>query len=345
MRGSAIRFDDWGNRFVCNIRNPSQHVLLPSRYLARNPYLPVASAIHDVSVGGDNVPVYRISPPEPWRAVRAERWASEADSRHPRSEMVAEGYITSTSGITVYRGAAYPARYRNNLFMGEVSGNLVHRQTLVPDGVTFIARRADENTEFVRSTDNWFRPVNFVNAPDGTLHVLDMYRETIEHPWSIPDDIKALLDLESGRDRGRLYRLAPPGFKVPKPPRLGSASTVELVQTLENPNSWWRETAQRLLFERRDPAAVPLLKRLLRESHEPLARLHALHTLDGLQSLGDDDLLLAMEDPAAGIREHAVLLAEPRLKDNPALSEPVLSLCRRFRYARPLPGGFHAGRS
>jgi putative membrane-bound dehydrogenase-like protein len=319
-------FDDWGNRFVCNIRNPSQHVLLPSRYLARNPYLPVASAIHDVSEGGDNIPVYRISPPEPWRAVRAERWASEADGRYPRSETRAEGFITSTSGITVYRGSAYPARYRDNLFMGEVSGNLVHRQTLEPDGVTFIARRADPQTEFVRSTDNWFRPVNFVNAPDGTLHVLDMYRETIEHPWSIPDDIKAFLDLESGRDRGRLYRLAPPGFQVPKPPRLGSASTAELVAALANRNSWWRETAQRLLVERQDAAAAPLAKTLLRESSEPLGRLHALYTLAGIHSLDDDDLLLALRDSVPGVREHGVLLAEPRLNDKPALRERVLAL-------------------
>ena len=32
-----------------------------------------------------------------------------------------------------------------------------------------------------------------------------MYRETIEHPFSIPEPIKKHLDLTSGRDRGRLY--------------------------------------------------------------------------------------------------------------------------------------------
>src|SRR5437667_5657001 len=90
----------------------------------------------------------------------------------------------------------------------------------------------------VASTDNWFRPVNFINAPDGTLHVVDMYRENIEHPWSIPDDIHAALHLESGRERGRLWRLTPPNFKTPKPPRLGRPTTAELTATLENPNSW-----------------------------------------------------------------------------------------------------------
>src|SRR5262249_46184733 len=150
-----------------------------------------------------------------------------------------------------------PPEYHGNVFLGEVAGNLVIRKLLKPDGVTFTATRAEDKVEFLTSTDNWFRPVNFVNAPDGTLHVLDMYRETIEHPWSIPDDIKAHLDLESGRDRGRIYRLTPPGFKMPPPPRLGNASTEELVACLTNPNSWWRETAHRLLYERQDKAAVP----------------------------------------------------------------------------------------
>src|SRR4030095_8519087 len=98
------------------------------------------------------------------------------------------------------------------LFVGDAGGNLIQRKFLERRGAGFCATRADAGVEFVASTDNWFRPVNFVNAPDGTLHVLDMYRETIEHPASIPDDIKAQLDLRSGRDRGRIYRLAPPGF-------------------------------------------------------------------------------------------------------------------------------------
>src|SRR5262249_7432539 len=150
------------------------------------------------------------------------------------------------------------------------------------------------------------------NAPDGTLHVLDMYRETIEHPWSIPDDLKALLDLESGRDRGRIYRLSPPNFKVPPPPRLGKSSTTELVAALENPNSWWRDTAHRLLYQRQDYSAVEPLRRLLNESKSPLARLHALWSLQGFGQLSDTDLSRALSDPMGGVREHGVRLSESR---------------------------------
>jgi putative membrane-bound dehydrogenase-like protein len=319
-------FDDWGNRFICNIRNPVQHVVLPNRYLARNPYLPVEGAIHDCAEAGDQLPVYPISEPEPWRVIRAKRWGSETDRKYPRSETTASGSVTSSSGVTVYRGGTYPEAYRGNVFLGEVAGNLIHRQTLEPDGVTFVAKRADAKSEFVRSRDNWFRPVNFVNAPDGTLHVLDMYRETIEHPWSIPDDIKALLDLRSGRDRGRIYRLAPPGFRAGAPPRLGDATVGQLVDYLNSPHSWTRETAHRLLFERQDEAAVGPLRALLRDGRTAVGRLHAMWSLAGLNGLRAEDVAVGLANASGRVREHAAAVAESRFDSDKVLLDAVLAL-------------------
>lgn len=327
--------DDWGNRFLCNIRNPAQHVVFDGTLASRNPFVPVPNPVFDARESGDTLPVKRISPIEPWRDLRARRWVAE-NNHVPRSELVAGGVFTSAAGITIYRGAAYPEEYRGQAFIAEVANNLVQRQTVVKDGVTFRIENADQDVEFIASTDLWFRPVNFINAPDGTLHVVDMYRETIEHPWSIPDDIRAKLDLESGRDRGRLYRLSPPGFKVPKPPRLGAASTPELVATLENPNSWWRETAQRLLFERQDQSAVAPLRALLADSRSELARLHALWALDGLSALRNEDVVRGLADKAAGVREHAVRLAAPRMGESAELRARVFALARdpeiRVRY-------------
>src|SRR5437773_145997 len=60
-------FDDWGHRFLCDIRNPAQHVVLPQRYLSHHPYLPARSALNDMAESGDQLPVYRISQPELWR--------------------------------------------------------------------------------------------------------------------------------------------------------------------------------------------------------------------------------------------------------------------------------------
>src|SRR5437016_12947326 len=159
-------FDDWGHRFLCDIRNPAQHIVLPQRYLARNPYLAAGSPLHDMAESGDQLPVYRISQPELWRVLRAKRWAGERDIVMPRSELVGAGVVTSSSGITSYRGAAYPEKYRGNVFVCECAGNLLYRLQVTPAGPSFKAARVDGQAEMVASTDNWFPPVNFVNAPD-----------------------------------------------------------------------------------------------------------------------------------------------------------------------------------
>lgn len=336
--------DDWGNRFVCSNSNHIEHVLLPSRYLDRNPYLAVSEVRRSIAREGPAARVFRTSPPEPWRILRQIRRAEAAGYKlvqqpdggwkfepigpkptQPPPEYPV-GYFTSATGVTIYRGDAYPPEYRGNVFVGDVGGNLVHRKTLSPQGVGFVAERADVDTEFITSTDNWFRPVNFVNAPDGTLFVLDMYRETIEHPHSIPEDIKAHLDLESGFDRGRIYRLAPPGFRVRPVPRLSRWSTAELVAALESPNAWERTTADRLLWERADEGTAELLVKLLHSSKQPLARLHALWLLEALQALTPDLLLEALADPHAGVREHAVRLSEPHLNASAELARRVAAL-------------------
>jgi putative membrane-bound dehydrogenase-like protein len=317
----GLSFDDWGDRFVCSNSNHIEQVVLEERYLRRNPYFAASNPIRTIAKEGPAAPVFRKSPPEPWRVVRTRRRVSDPAMLRtlPFTEQFAVGYFTSAAGVTIYRGDAYPPEFRGNAFIGDVGGNLVHRKTLHRDGASVIAERADQNTEFLTSTDNWFRPVNFVNAPDGTLFVLDMYRETIEHPFSIPDDIKSHLDLQSGDDRGRIYRLVPPGNREFRFAPLGGLGSGELVRQLESSNAWNRETAQRLIVERHDLAAVGPLERLARESDAPLGRLHALCTLDGLDALSDAVLLTGLADHEARLRAHAVRLSEGRFKRSPAL--------------------------
>jgi putative heme-binding domain-containing protein len=109
---------------------------------------------------------------------------------------------------------------------------------------------------------------------------------------------------------------------------LGSATTAELVAALDHPNSWWRETAQRLIFERQDKSAVKALRSLLRKSRTPQGRLHALWTLEGLQALTADDLLGPLQDVEAGVRAQALKLAESGIKASAALHDRVLALAK-----------------
>jgi putative membrane-bound dehydrogenase-like protein len=322
-------FDDWGHRFTCNNSNHARQIVLPARYLERNPALTYPPAVIDIAVEGPAAPVFRASQGEPWRLVRTRQRAADPvlSRRLPATELVATGFFTSATGVTVYRGSAYPPEYHGNLFVGDVGGNLVHRKIVFPDGAAFRARRADEKSEFLRSTDNWFRPVNFANTPQGTLLILDMYRETIEHPLSIPEPIKRHLDLTSGKDRGRLYELVSSQPRPRRPqPKLKAAPSIELVPLLADADSWWRETAQRLLFERQDRSVKGLLESMVKDRPNPLGRLHAIWTLDLLGVLDPAIILLGLDDPDARVREQVVRVAESRLSSLPTLKEKILRL-------------------
>jgi putative membrane-bound dehydrogenase-like protein len=328
-------FDDWGNRFVCNNSNHLEQIVYPLRYIERNPQLAFSAFIRTIAKEGAAAPVYRISPPEPWRVVRTARRAADPAYRNrlPATELVVTGFFTSATGVTVYRGGAYPPEFQGNVFIGDVGGNLVHRKRLVAaeNSVSLVGERTEEHVEFLASTDNWFRPVNFVNAPDGTLYILDMYRETIEHPASIPDDIKEHVDLESGYDRGRIYRLVSPGMLRFKPPKMNGLSTAELVAQLASPHGWVRDTAHRLIWERQDSAAAAPLRELLASVEAsarrvPQARIHALWSLDGLQQLQIDDVLAGLRDADPRVREHALQLAERCADRTDAILPELLKL-------------------
>src|SRR5262249_29618898 len=221
------------------------------------------------------------------------------------------GFFSAATGVTVYRGDAWPAEYRGNVFVGEVANNLLYRARLEPKGVGLTAVRADPSAEFLASTDTWFRPVQMANGPDGALSVSDMYRNLIESAAFIPPAIVQRLDVSGGFDMGRLYRIVPEGFKLPRPPKLSKASTAELVALLEHPNGWHRDTASRLLYQRQDRSAVAPLKQLVSESKSPLGRMHALYALDGLDALDVATTLHGLGDSDPHVREHALRLAEP----------------------------------
>jgi putative membrane-bound dehydrogenase-like protein len=320
----GLSFDDYGRRFTCNNSDHIRLFMYEERYAARNPFYSPPPALASIAVDGPAAEVYRISLEEPWRVVRT-RWRIAGVLPGPvEGGGRSSGYFTGATGLTIYRGNAFPSDFRGDAFVGECAFNLVHHKKLYPDGVGFKAQRPgdEQKSEFLASTDNWFRPVQFANAPDGTLYVIDMYREIIEHPWSLPDSIKKHLDLNSGSNRGRIYRVIPDGFKQPPLPRLDKARAEELVSLLEHPNGWHRDTAARLLFERQDKAAVPALGRLFETSKSALGRLHALYALSGLNALEEGHLLKGLTDPDEHVREHAIKLAENLLTD-PVAAEHV----------------------
>jgi putative membrane-bound dehydrogenase-like protein len=321
----GLSFDIWGRKFVCSNSDHIQQVMFEDRYVARNPYLTAPSARVSIAADGPQAEVYRTSPVEPWRIVRTRLRVSGEVKGAVEGGGRAAGYFTGATGVTIYRGNAFPEDLQGMAIVADIGSNLVHRKRLALDGLQFVASRMDKESEFVSSNDIWFRPAQFANAPDGTLYIADVYREVIEHPASIPPMIKKHLDLTSGRDRGRIYRIVPDGFQQPKLPKLGKATTEELVATLAHPNSWHRETASRLLYERQDKAAVEPLVKLAAESPSPLGRMHALYALDGLQALDSNIVSHGLRDSHPRVREHAIRLSE-RVGDKSKLSDRFFAL-------------------
>lgn len=306
----GMTFDDWGHRFVSANSDHAQLIVYRDQYLARSPLPSAAPARVSIAVDGGQAPVYRISPVEPWRIVRTRLRASGLSKGIVEGGGRPAGYFTGATGITIYRGDAWPESTKGQAIIGDVGSNIVHRKQLTPEGVIWKADRIDAGRELVASDDIWFRPVQYANAPDGCLQVLDMYREVIEHPASLPPEIKRHLDLTSGRDRGRLYRIAPSGWLPRAVPQLSRSSTADLVALLEHPNSWHRETAARLIFERQDISAVAPIRKLLQSSTFALARFQAIGCLEGLSALSADDIIAGLDDANPGVRERAVLASE-----------------------------------
>ena len=327
----GMSFDSQGRKFMCSNSRHAMHSVYPGRYAGRNRHYAMPNARVGIAKEGNAAEVFRLSADEPWRVIRT-RWrisgvvrgAVEGGGR-------VSGYFTGATGVTVQKGSAYGPGFVDNLFVGDAGGNLVHRKIVAENGVDLIARRPDDeqNYEFIASTDNWFRPVHFQNGPDGCLYIADMYRETIEHPWSIPEEIKRHVDLNSGNDRGRIYRIAPDGFKYPGKVNLAAMNNRDLVKLLDHPNGWQRETASRLLFTRRAKVAAT--------ARTALGRIHALHLAASLGQLKSADVTKALRDQDARVREHAVRLAEDLNLASalPALAEDE-SIRVRFQLALSL---------
>ncbi len=348
--GFGLAIDDWGDRFMVSNQQHVLHVLpMEHRYLARNPYHAAPATLQNICTYGHPARVYPISQPDPWRLARSKdpAWVQF----YGVAEATANGFFTAASGQAIYQGEQFPAEFWGNHFSVDNAQNLIHRCLLVPAGAGYIARRPVENeqTEFLRSTEQWFRPVNLMTGPEGALYVVDMYRAIIEDYSAIPRCLQQIYveSLMAGADRGRIWRVVAdrpqaagtPGAGNPPagtPGRPGGAypwvdlarcSAAELVAELEHPNAWRRKTAQRLLVERGDRSVAAAIADLLQRGKSPQGRLHALYTLEGLRVLEPQHVAAALADPHWAVRVHGLVLGERWLDRHGEILHKAIALC------------------
>jgi len=296
--GFEIAFDDWGRMLGTHNLTHISQLVFPSRYVEGLP-MPREGTLTSISDHdeGETARIYPIG-------------EQETRVNHPEQS----GYFSGGCGIAHYGGGAF-GELNGNAFVCDVVLNLVHRDVLTPDGAALRASRGRDGVEFLASTDRSARFVNLEVGPDGALYLVDMHRDVIEHPEWIPNEIEKNLDLDAGKDKGRIFRIAPKGGLPRTAPVFRRDAVNDVVARLADVNQWTRTTAQRLLVQWKDKATIGLVRALI--THEqPFARLHALWTLEGLGALTAANVLAALGDDHPGIRENALILAEPHIQDN-----------------------------
>jgi putative membrane-bound dehydrogenase-like protein len=312
----GMSLDDWGRVYVSGNSDPIQILAYDARYLANNKQVPAPQAAANILPSGKFTRLHRISEVEPWRELRT-RLRKEKSIAGSDEGGTPSGFFTGATGVTVYRGDAFPAEYRGDVFVGEVANNLVFRAKLKPNSSLPVAERADPDKEFLASRDVWFRPVQFANAPDGCLYVIDMYRELIEGAAFLAPQVLKHVDPSAGIDKGRIWRIVPESYKRPPAPALSKATTNELVALLDHPNGWHRDAASRLLYQRQDKAAVTPLKNQATGAKTPQGRVHAMYALASMRQFDVSLMRKALQDPEPRVKEHAIRLCETRFTTVP----------------------------
>ncbi len=243
--------------------------------------------------------------------------------------------FSACCGQTILRSPLMP-EFHGHMATCEPVGRFIRLSRFERKGGLAVAHNAYPQSEFIRSTDAYFRPVWTENGPDGCLYIADMYRGIIQEKEWFPTEVSAemkaryvegyrkdkLVDWVERYHRvkkwgmtkvvrhGRIYRLVPDGKKPGPQPRMLDETLEQLTAHLAHPNGWWRDTAQMLLVNKRDSSIAPTLITIAREHSDTSARIHAMWTLDGLKSLPKDVLLANLKHPQPRVRRAAVQISE-----------------------------------
>jgi putative membrane-bound dehydrogenase-like protein len=231
------------------------------------------------------------------------------------------GDFTAAAGCVIYDGGSWPAEYNGDYFTTEPTINIVHHSRLKPAGSSYTGYKLPgrEETEFIRSKDMWWRPIEVRVGPDGAVYVGDFYNQAVIHNDTRgPDHNKVNAAVRPDRDHyfGRIWRIDHKDAKQIAVPDLSKASEKELVTALEHPNRAVRMTASRLIFERissRDGHATAELVAPLMKHPAAETRIAALWTTVLAEDLSPKIIAAAKQDQDDAVRWNAMLAAEFQL--------------------------------
>ena len=300
--------DNYGRLFHNSNSDQLRGDYVDGRYLMRNPNLQGAFGVNVQLVEDQRVWSSRVNP--------------GVNRGYQPGQLTPEGRLatyTGACGPVVYRGDQFGAGFVGDVFLCEPTGNLIRRNRILNNDGVLTATNAYDHAEFFTATDERFRPVNLFNGPDGAMYVVDLYRGLIQHHIYLTSYLRKQIesrDLQTPVNLGRIWRVVREDRPVHRESLPATVDHAQLVARLSHPNGWWRDRAQQMLVEQRATDAVPALVASLdpARNREPLGRLHALWTLEGLDALELSQLSKSMDDPAPSVRIAAMKLVEHFLK-------------------------------
>lgn len=231
--------------------------------------------------------------------------------------------VTGAAGNDIFRGDRLPKELYGQLFYGEPVARIVRQvNPVVTEGLTTLHNPFQENqSEFLRTTDPLFRPVDLTTAPDGTLYLTDMYHGIIqEGQWVQKGSyLRTKIDqyqLDKVVGLGRIWRITHKNIERDKTkPQLLDKKPKELIKYLGHPNGWWRDKAQQLIVLAKDTSIKPDLEKMALSDPNILARFHALWSLEGLGILTEKTLNSLIGDTEPRIRIQALRAGESLYKN------------------------------
>ena len=281
--------------------NPLVHVVLPESILAKGK-LPGVSGTNGILPGERTFP--------------AMEWEQQA---YVQIDQV--GRYTAGAGCVIYEGGAWPDKWNHSYFTTEPTLNIIGHFNVTKNGVSYKAVKevGREQTEFIRSTNLWFRPIEVMTGPDGAMYIVDFCNQAVIHNDTRgPTHGPANAAVRPDRDHyyGRIWKVQHKQAKAIGRTSLNPKDVASLKKAVKSPNEQIRNTAQRLLLERNGASASFVGSDAVR-AYEKASQLNPAKIVALAKSAQDDWTRSALVATSA---DKAVAILAATLKTDPNAS-------------------------
>jgi putative membrane-bound dehydrogenase-like protein len=224
---------------------------------------------------------------------------------------------TGLSGLALSDAqGAWPAPYADTLYVANPIIREVQALRVERDGPGY---RLSKLPSFIRSSDEFFRPVAMTTGPDGCLYIVDWYNKIISH------NEVARNHPDRDKTRGRIWRVKHSSQKPFAVPDFTTLPPDELVAKLGGQSLAQSHLAWQAITDRQLATLAPALKTVLADDTQAAARrIASLWALEGLHSVDAASLQPPLKSSNRNLRREAIrALGEAKL---PGLVATLASL-------------------